>query len=139
MFKVDRSEPELDLGHRAASCTVAVGVAAWLVSSDWWRCPMVVLFDQPCPTCGVSRALGLLASGRFADSLMKQPLAVPALCCFVLLLALAFSATLRGDPAALVRSGRARGALASIAIIFVLLLALWSLRALGHCGGPVAI
>ena len=55
---------------------LAVGVVAllWLFRIP---CPVKALFDVPCPTCGVTRALVCLLRGDLSGYMTCQPLALP--------------------------------------------------------------
>jgi hypothetical protein len=106
----------------------------------WFTCPMVSLFHQPCPTCGIRRALLLLMRGRVSESLALQPLALPALLSFFALAeGVIGSALVGGAPFDLLRQARGRVRFALAALVFALLLALWALRAAGHLGGAIAV
>ncbi|MEI9952837.1 MAG: DUF2752 domain-containing protein [Pseudomonadota bacterium] len=125
---------------RALSAALATGLCIWLMFGPWLSCPMVSWFHRPCPTCGIRRALLLLAHGRIAASLALQPLALPALLSFYFVATGAIGSVLGGrTPGDLLGQTRARLALASATLVFVLLLVIWAARAAGYLGGAIAI
>jgi hypothetical protein len=109
----------------------ALGVSG--VALGWIRCPMAALYHIPCPGCGMTRALRLLAAGDVGASLRMHPLAVPALVAGVALTAAAAQTARplwpRFAPIAL------RGA----AVVYAATLVLWVLRWFGMLGGPVPV
>lgn len=56
------------------------------------RCSAQVLFNKPCPLCGVTRGLGALARGEMGQAVAWNPLVVPIAA--FLALELAFRATM---------------------------------------------
>jgi hypothetical protein len=54
-----------------------------------WHCPLDALFGQPCPGCGLTRAVGLLFSGDWRSALMIHPLAPIAATAMALVAAVA--------------------------------------------------
>src|SRR6185312_491106 len=63
------------------------------------RCPIAMWAHHPCPGCGMSRAMQLLARGEVASSLALQPLAVPVALSAALLACATVAVTLlRGSP-----------------------------------------
>ena len=63
------------------SCATAglVGVAVFQGVSVDLVCPFRALTGIPCPTCGATRALAALASGRFVEAVRLNPLVVALL------------------------------------------------------------
>ncbi len=52
-------------------------VARFLLESELtWRCPSIVLFNLPCPSCGTTRALAALAQLQLLEALRLNPLLV---------------------------------------------------------------
>jgi hypothetical protein len=118
---------------------LGIGSAAVLLltASDRFACPMQRLFDHACPTCGMSRALGLLLRGHFAESFALQPLAVPAVATSWLLLAAGLEGVLRGTAG--VAMWRAhRWLLAVTCGVFLLVFTLWLARSLGYASAAGA-
>jgi len=123
---------------RAACWTIAIGLCLLMVSDYWPTCPMVSLLHRSCPTCGISRALRLLASGEVTSSLRLQPLALPAAAIFVATCAVELATISAGStPWQLLGRARGRLMLISAATVCALLIALWLLRCCGYCGGLV--
>jgi hypothetical protein len=88
----------------------------------------------------MTRALRLLAAGRFDASLRMHPLAVPVLAAGLMLVAASVWATLRlGSPVRLHRTRFGRVALAAGGVAYGATLALWGLRWFGLFGGPVFV
>ncbi|MGD0674159.1 MAG: DUF2752 domain-containing protein [Polyangiaceae bacterium] len=125
-----------------ASAAVAVG---WLAGGlpaafGWQRCAAAVLLHRPCPGCGTTRALRLLAGGHVAASLRIQPLAVPSVAAGGLLVAATVWATWRrGAPIELHRDTLGRVAIGLEIVVALSLTALWVARAFGTFGGPVPV
>ncbi|MCC6348934.1 MAG: DUF2752 domain-containing protein [Candidatus Eisenbacteria bacterium] len=73
-------------------------LAAWTPPEDaaWSVCLFRRVTHVECPTCGMTRALSLLAHGRPAASLAKHPLAAPLAAEAALLWLLAPLALVRG-------------------------------------------
>jgi hypothetical protein len=115
----------------------AAGAAA--VVLGWVRCPLAALYHIPCPGCGMTRALVLLATGHPRESLAMNAVAVPAVA-----VSLAIGAAMFSDPTP-DAIGRARAAarlrtrLALGAAIYAAAVALWTLRWFGLFGGPVPV
>lgn len=106
----------------------------------WWRCPVARFLHHPCPSCGMSRAIALLAIGRLHDSLRMHPLAAPALVAILFLVAGAVEMTLRtGSPAGMHRRPLGRAAIGYALVVYALALIVWGARALGALGGPVPV
>lgn len=57
---------------------VAIIVTLWVLSDIVFGafCPSVVLAGMPCPSCGMTRAVLCLFTGRFRESLQFNPMAV---------------------------------------------------------------
>ncbi|HEX2876328.1 MAG TPA: DUF2752 domain-containing protein [Polyangiaceae bacterium] len=139
MPKVAPFAPDTPLGLRAQphlrwlSLGVAAAAVLRLTAGDWLACPMQQLFHHACPTCGMSRALGLLLHGQFAESFTLQPLTLPAVACSWLVLGAGLEGVLRGTAAvSLWRSHR--WLFAVTASVFFLVFALWLARSLGYAG-----
>lgn len=54
-----------------------------------WQCPINTAFGQPCPGCGLTRALAALIGGNWQTALQTHPLAPLAAAAMVLLTAVA--------------------------------------------------
>ena len=65
------------LGAAAATITVAA-VAAWVVFSGRWVCPIFHVTGWYCPGCGGTRAVVHLLQGRPIESLQSNALLIPA-------------------------------------------------------------
>jgi len=127
MLKVARFGPD------ARVRGVALGLAAAALLLVSWSggvgCPMLRVFHRPCPTCGMSRALALLMHGRISESLLLQPLALPAAVSSWLVLGLAGQALwLRTSAAELLRPRAHRWLLALFSAVFSLVFVLWLAR-----------
>jgi len=139
----DLDEPLPGLRRRAARA--AAVAAVWAVSAlpaalGAQRCAIAALFRVPCPGCGMTRALRLLAAGRLDASLRMHPLAVPVLLAGALLMASTVWATVTvGSPIRLHRTPLGRVALALAAVVYGGALGLWALRWFGYFGGPVPV
>jgi hypothetical protein len=103
------------------------------VALGWIRCPMAALYHIPCPGCGMTRALRLLAAGDVGASLHMHPLAVPALVAGVAVTAAA------AQPARPLVRGLTPLALRGAAVVYAATLVLWVLRWFGVLGGPVPV
>ena len=139
----DLEEPLPALRRRVARAATVAGV--WLVSSlpaalGVQRCAIATLCHLPCPGCGMTRALRLLAAGRIDASLRMHPLAVPVLVAGALLVASTVWATATlGSPIRMHRTLFGRVAIALALVVYSATLALWGLRWLGYLGGPVPV
>ncbi|MBI3182167.1 MAG: DUF2752 domain-containing protein [Myxococcales bacterium] len=104
------------------------------------RCPVVLLFDVPCPGCGLSRALRLLAHGEVAASLSFHPLAIPGLLANAAFVVATVAVTfISGSPFRGWKPMPARVALWAVAVVDLLAFALWGARFAGAFGGPIPI
>ncbi len=104
------------------------------------RCTVATLFHVPCPGCGMTRALRLLAHGQTAESLRMHPLALPVLVAgSLLMLASVWAAVVTGMPFYLHKVRFGRAALAFAVLAYALATGLWAMRWLGYFGGPVAL
>ncbi len=98
-------------------------------------CPFRLQLHQPCPGCGVSRAVVLALQGHLRESLAMHPLALVA----VALVVPSFVVT--------IRSQRGDGFVPSLprplrlawTAFVLLLIALWIARFAGYFGGPVPV
>jgi Kef-type K+ transport system membrane component KefB len=125
---------------RAALVAAAWALSLLPVGLGWQRCALATICHLPCPGCGMTRAIKLLAAGRTGASLRLHPLAVPVLFAGVLLVVSTVWATLStGSPMRLHRSRFGQGAIAAAIVVYVAALALWALRFFGYFGGPVPV
>src|SRR5580704_9957089 len=86
----DLDEPRAPLPTRVRRAAAVAGV--WVLSAlpvvtGLQRCPVATVFHRPCPGCGMTRALKLLADGDIGASLRMHPLAVPVLAAGLLFIA----------------------------------------------------
>jgi hypothetical protein len=139
----DPDEPLPGPRRRVARAATVAGV--WVLSAlpaalGAERCAIATLFHLPCPGCGMTRALRLLAAGRVDASLRMHPLAVPVLAAGVLLVVSTVWATATlGSPIRVHRSLFGRVALAVAVFAYGATVGLWLLRWLGYFGGPVPV
>jgi Protein of unknown function (DUF2752) len=124
----------------------ALGVtAAWVVSAlpvllGRASCPMADIFGVPCPGCGMTRAVMLLARGDLAASVQMHALALPSLIASVLFMAATvWTTALRGHPLALWQTRLGRVACIAFGAVQAAVLGLWIARMMGAFGGPVAV
>jgi hypothetical protein len=133
---------EHSLGKPAAAVLTAL---VWIVAAlpfvlGVMSCPTARYLHAPCPGCGMTRAMRLLLSGDVAGSLAMHALALPtALSQIALGIATVIAAARFGAPWTLWQKAWGRAAIAFVAIVFVLDLVLWGLRAAGAFGGPVPV
>lgn len=59
-------------------------------------CPSVLMFDRPCPGCGLTTSWTNLLHGRIADSFAAHPLGPPLYLTFTVLAFLGLRAAVRG-------------------------------------------
>jgi len=131
MPKVVRFAPDAPLGVRSLSLALAAAAVLIVTLGDGLGCPMQQMFHHACPTCGMSRALGLLLHGQAAESLTLQPLALPTLVCSWLVLGRGLEGLLRGT-SALTLWRQNRGLLATSGAVFFLVFALWLARSFSY-------
>jgi uncharacterized protein DUF2752 len=130
---------------RASFRAAALVAAVWTVSAvpvllGVSRCPVAQLLHQPCPGCGMTRAIELLLHGELGASLAMHPLAVPTLLVQLVFAALTVLVTLRrGTPFVLWEVRAARVTVYVAAIVFGLDLLLWIARFYGAFHGPVPV
>lgn len=114
-----------------AGLPVALGLAS---------CPTARFLHVPCPGCGTTRALSLLARGEIGASLALHPLAVPTASAQLLFAAASVLATMHhGTPFATWRTKYGRASIYALAAVFVVDVLLWLARAAGFFGGPVQV
>lgn len=119
---------------RGAIASVLAVVAALVVLSFGWRCPIHLVTGHPCPTCGITRATRLALRGDFAGATHVHPLvwlAVPVTALFASLELTGYVRT--GQWGA---SRRMKGSNALMLTTATLLFALWIARFAGYFGGP---
>jgi hypothetical protein len=114
----------------AVLCAAAVAAAF-----GWMRCPLAALYHIPCPGCGMTRAILLLASGHVRDSLRMNALASPVLVASAILGWAAFAPDGRGPG----ERARLHVALTAAVVTYGAAVALWALRWFGLFGGPVPV
>src|SRR5262245_37622409 len=122
---------------RALGVATAWGIGALPVALGLARCPIARLLHAPCPGCGMTRAMHLLAHGDVARSLHMHALAVPALAASLLVMAATTWATLvRGTPVEMLKLPLGRVAAGVFVGVQAAVLLLWIARLLGAFGGP---
>jgi hypothetical protein len=125
---------------RAASVAALWAGAALPMAFGWQRCLLASWFHIPCPGCGMTRALALLAAGRFGDSLRMNALALPALVVGSAFALATIATTARdGTPFLVHRTRSGRAALLGALLVYAAAFVLWGLRWLGWFGGPVPV
>ncbi len=112
-----------------------LGAAAVAAALGWIRCPLAALYHIPCPGCGMTRAILLLASGQVRDSLRTNALASPVLATSAILAWAAFAPDGRGPGA----RSRLRLALTAAIVTYGAAVVFWGLRWFGLFGGPVPV
>jgi hypothetical protein len=139
----DLDEPRAPLPTRLRRAAAVAGV--WVLSAlpvvtGLQRCPVATVFHRPCPGCGMTRALKLLADGDVGASLRMHPLAVPVLAAGLLFIATTVWTTLiLGSPLHVVRTRLGRVAIGTLIVVYSAALVVWGLRWFGFLGGPVAV
>jgi hypothetical protein len=139
----DLEEPSPALRLRVARAAIVAGV--WILaglpaSLGLQRCAIATLFHVPCPGCGMTRALRLLASGQLDASLRMHPLAVPMLIAGALLAASTVATTVTlGSPVRMLRTRFGQVAVVVAIVVYGAALGLWTLRWFGYFGGPVPV
>ena len=113
---------------------IAAGLGALFIFVGW-TCPIRAVVGQPCPTCGMTRALRLAVRGDVAGATRLHPL--------VWIVVPFVGAWLAIELAGFVRTGawgasaRVRHGTTALVTIASLLFALWIARFCGALGGPV--
>jgi hypothetical protein len=140
-WDIDEPLPALRRRIERAAAVAGVWIASALPAAlGAQRCVIATLWHVPCPGCGITRALRLLADGQVGASLRMHPLAVPVLLGGTLLMVSTVWATVTlGSPIRLHRSRFGRIAIAVAAAVYGATLALWALRWFGCFGGPVPV
>lgn len=130
---------------RANVRAAALVAATWIVTAipvmlGVSRCPVARLLHEPCPGCGMTRAIELLMHGELGASLAMHPLAVPTLLVQLAFAVVTVVVTLRrGTPFVLWQVRAARVTVYAAAIVFGLDLLLWIARFCGAAHGPVPV
>lgn len=124
--------------NRALLAVLAL-VAGWAVARlalapllpEFLRaCSSQLLFNRPCPLCGMTRALAALTLGHAADARALHPFAAPALVALLLELLLRAAGSTDAGARALHRARRADLlAHAALAVLYILYTALFYLSA----------
>jgi|ERR1017187_7831748 hypothetical protein len=140
-WDLDEPLPAVSRRLRRAGAVGGVWVLSALpVAFGWQRCPIATLLHRPCPGCGMTRAIRLLASGELGASLRMHPLAVPVLVAGALLAgSTVWTTYAAGSPVRVFRTRFGRLALGLAAVVYGALVVLWILRAVGYFGGPVPV
>jgi hypothetical protein len=125
---------------RAATVAALWAGAALPMAFGWQRCLLASWFHVPCPGCGMTRALALLAAGRFGESVRMNALALPALVIgSAFALATVVTTARVGTPFEVHRTRSGRAALVGALLVYAAALVLWGLRWFGWFGGPVPV
>lgn len=126
---------------RAAVLVAAVWTVAGLpVVFGLSSCPVARFLHAPCPGCGMTRAMQLLASGEVAASMHMHPLAIPTALAQLVFAAVTVALTLqRGSPFSLWSSAWGRGSVYAVGAVLGLDVVLWIARFCGALGGPVPV
>jgi hypothetical protein len=125
---------------RAALVALIWAVGAVPVALGRARCAFAAVFHQPCPGCGMTRAIHLMERGEIAASLRMHPLALPALAINVVFAIATVWLTLRqGSPLLVWKWRPGRRIILAAAAIYACVVLLWIARQAGFLGGPVAI
>ena len=125
---------------RAAGVAAAWALGALPAILGWQKCTMATLFHRPCPGCGMTRAVHLLAEGHVRESLQMHPLTVPLVMVWLLFAGSTVWATwTTGTPVSVVKTRFGRVTLAAMVVVYVATFVLWTLRWFGLFGGPVPV
>lgn len=123
------------LNTRWARALLLAALAGAILFSPVPMCPIRLQLHQPCPGCGVSRAIVLALEGHLRESIAMHPLALAALALLVpSFFVLVFSPP--PDPRAPMFPRWLR--LGWTALV-TLLCVLWIARFFGYFGGPVPV
>jgi Protein of unknown function (DUF2752) len=127
-------------GLRAAGVTAVWALAAVPMATGWQRCTIATLFHQPCPGCGMTRAIRLLAGGHVEESLRMHALAVPVAAVGLLFIASTIWTTYAsGSPVSAYKSRLGRWAIVALGVVYAAAFVLWIARWFGYAGGPVPV
>jgi hypothetical protein len=139
----DPDEPFPPVGKRAlraALVGLVWAVAVLPTALGWQRCVFATLLKRPCPGCGMTRAVRLLAAGDVSGSLHMHPLAVPVLGVGVLFVAATVWSTFDlGSPVHIHRSRFAQWTVGAMIGVYAVTVLFWIARWLGFFGGPVPV
>src|SRR5690349_9269932 len=83
MRNCSRRTPLLFLAASGAIFLSVFLAGFFLESGLSWRCPSILLFDLPCPSCGTTRALAALSEFHLLEALRLNPLIVISLGLFL--------------------------------------------------------
>ena len=100
-----------------------------------WRCPIMLVFGVPCPTCGITRATHLALHGDFGGATQMHPLVwlvVPVVALFVGVETIGYVRTGNWGSSRRMRFSNVLMLGTSIALFVV-----WLARFAGAFGGPV--
>jgi hypothetical protein len=104
------------------------------------RCPVARFLHAPCPGCGMTRAMHMLARGDLMQSLHMHALAVPSILASLLVMAATTWATFRrGTPIAMLSVPLGRVAARVFVGVQIAVALLWIARLFGAFGGPVQV
>jgi hypothetical protein len=139
----DPDEPLAPLPRRLLRAAAVAGtwaLAALPVATGWQKCAIATVLHRPCPGCGMTRALHLLASGQVEASLRMHPMALPVLVVGLLFIgSTVWTTVVLGSPINFHRSRLGRWTLAAMVVVYSATLVLWILRWFGFFGGPVPV
>ncbi len=136
----DDSSSRRERVTRAAALALGWGLGGLAVLFGFVRCPLARWVHNPCPGCGMQRAVLLFLHGDFAGSVAMNALAVPvALAVLALASTNVALALTRGTPASRLVAHFGRIAFGAFIVFEVLAVILWALRFGGLFGGPVSI
>lgn len=125
---------------RAGAVGAAWAVSAVPVALGLQQCAVARLLHEPCPGCGMTRAMHLLFAGQVDASLRMHPLAVPVLLSGGLFIAATVWSTLAlGSPIRVHETRFGKWTIAAMVVVYGATLILWGLRWFGLFGGPVPV
>jgi hypothetical protein len=137
--------PSARNAHGARPRVALLVAGIWLVAAipvvlGVSSCPVARLLHEPCPGCGMTRAIDYLVHGDIGASLAMHPLAVPTLLVQVTFALVTIAVSLRhGTPLVLWRTRMGRISVYAAALVFALDLILWLARFAGFAHGPVPV
>lgn len=132
--------PRSTRAFRALGVAAVWGTGAVPLLLGAQRCTFALLFERPCPGCGMTRAIELLLAGEVAGSLRMHFFAVPVALVNALFAIATIAITYRaGSPLALWRYKGGRVLVYGAACVYAGMLVFFALRCFGMFGGPVPV
>jgi hypothetical protein len=124
---------------RAALYAGAIALAAGVLATGWFRCPMAAILHLPCPACGSTRAALALMRLDFAEAFRFNPVAPIVIAALGLMAIRAVALVFVEGNASRLDEGVGRIFTRVMIIGTLVQVVVWIARFFGALGGPCPV